>query len=204
METINVNGTIIKVGNVNGKVTVNIETENADVVINGRCVWSKFDQEEYVIIPENMRDFIKETEIEVGFQDNERNSVFADCHYPDLKSQASFYFKENQREPINVRFDYIDSLEDLRTEYLENILEPKVANEIYAEFKKLDDKIKETAEKYGFKWVYSHSRMHEMFGWWDIIVTAENWNEEGLVECWKLIEQVNQYLDLIIDEYRLF
>lgn len=204
MQPINVNGTIIHVSNVNGKITVNVETENADVVVNGRRIWSKFDKEEYVLIPENMRNFIKENEFEVEFQDSKKNSVVADCYYPDLKSQGTFYFQENQREPISVRFDYVDNLEDLRTEYLENRLEPKVANEIYAEFKKLDDQIKQAAEKYGFKWVYSHSRMHEMFGWWDIIVTAENWNEEGLVECWKLIEQVNQYLDLIIDEYRLF
>lgn len=205
MKKIEINGTLVEVEVVNGLVSVNVDTADADVVVNGQKIWSTFEKEEYRYIPEYLRNFILAHGDDVGFEPvgsrKGSRDVYADCYYPDLRPQATFYIEQNQKKPIKARFDYVDDLEMLKSEYIENVIDDQdEADKVFAVFKDLDNKLRETVEKYGFKWEYSHSMGEMMYGWWDIVVTNETWNEEGFVECWKIISEFNDELNKFIDQ----
>ena len=198
---IELNGTVVELTETNGIVKVDVSTENANVVVNNSLLWATFDKEEYVYIPEYMRQFIKDANPEMG---KESEYVYADCYNSEIKPCASFYFKLQQNKPVHVRFDYVESIEGFK-EYLEdNSLEVKQVKEVYKQISNLNEKLQNALKKYNFKWEYSHSQNEHMYAWWDIVITEGNWNEQGFMECWAIIGEVNVALSKAIDKYNLY
>lgn len=163
MKILEFNGTKIELTEENGIVNVNILTENASVKVNNVSIWEMFVEKEYKDIPPAYRSFIKKTKDYI--ETNEKN-ISVDCYLEGARTQGTFYFPLNQIEPVQVRFDYVDSLEDLHSTLLD-YTEESVADEVKKEMAVIDAKLREAIEKNGFKWKYSHSMEEYMYGWWE-------------------------------------
>lgn len=197
MKTLELNGTKVELTEENGIVKVNVLTENASVKVNNVSVWEMFSEEEYKNIPPAYRSFIKKTK---DYIESNEKGVSVDCYIDDARTQGTFYFPLNQVEPVLVRFDYVDSLEDLHSTLLD-YTEQVIADEVKEMMSVIDTKLREAIEKKGFKWKYSHSMEEYMYGWWDIVIEPGKWNEEGFIECWKIIEDFNKRIREIFNTY---
>lgn len=159
--------------------------------------------EVYETIPTEMRKFIKDTNIYLERQEGNRSdTVDADCHMEDIKTQATFYFKDNVNEAIVARLDYIDSVEDFM-DYVYGVTEDKEAETIKKETIAKHQEVVNIVEKNGFKFVYSH-HCEAFYGWWDIIIQQGTWNEEGFIESWKAVDNFNGYVRKIAEKLNLY
>lgn len=112
-----INGTEIILEEVNEKTVVTINTEDADIIVNGSTIWSKYDKPEYMDIPSVLRRFI------YGKQDYlkvEEELVTVDCLLPNTYTCATFLIPKNKQKPVSVRFDFITSIEELEFGFIRN------------------------------------------------------------------------------------
>lgn len=158
--------------------------------------------EVYETIPTEMRQFIKETNTYLERQTGNRSdTVDADCHMADIRTQATFYFPDEANSAITVRLDYLNSIDDFMDEVY-GVTEDEEAEAIKKETLAKHEEVVATIEKNGFKFGYSHN-CEGFYGWWDVIIQPGTWNEKGFIESWKAIDEFNEYISKIAQKLNL-
>lgn len=185
--------------------SVHIQTEDADIYINGVLVWQKYDDPTFAKIPPAYRAFIKSRSDYIQAKEGKRYAVEVDCHDRDIKGVATFYFPHNLRSAITVRFDFITSLQEFEDDYIRNNTEidDATADALVAEFKQLWAVLEEEINSYGWKFAYSHAMNEHCFGWWDVIFKNSHWNEEHLLSVWKKMGDFVKRVEEVMDQYHM-
>lgn len=199
---ITLNGTTVKIEESKEKMTsIHIETEDADIYVNGVLVWQKFDKPEYAKIPPVFRGFVQERN---DFIKEEDGKVITDLWMKDFKTCATFYFPKNLRSPIVARLDLVTSLEELESDYIRNNsdIDDETADKLVAEFKTLWNNIEEAVKSAGWKLAYSHDMGDKCWAWWDVIFKLKDWNQESFMVVWKAFSDFNKRLNEVFDQYR--
>lgn len=181
--------------------SVHIQSEDADIYVNGELVWQKYDNPEYAKIPPNYRAFVKERS---NYMKDKGDKIEVDCHDRNIRSVATFYFPKNLRNPISVRFDLITSLEHYEADYLRNHtdIDDATADNLTAELKLLWKALEDEIHSYGWKFYYSHDD-EGCWGWWDVVFKNSAWNEEHLLSVWKRIGNIRTKVGDINDQYSM-
>lgn len=200
MNQIILNGTEVKVEEIQGKTVITIETENADVVVNDNCIWSKYDQPEYMNVPVVLRDFIYDRNTYLAM---DGDLAVADLNQIDNYVCATFYMPNNQREAVYARLDLISSMEDLEDEYLRNRsdISEESADELIKEFKELFASIEQRVQEAGYRLSHSHDSGDFLHGWWDISFTLDKWNEEKFLAIWNAFNAFDKKLREVLTKY---
>lgn len=200
MNQITLNGTEVKVEEVNGKTIVSIQTSDADVHINEQCIWSKYDKPEYKDVPVILRNFIHERN---DFLKSEEAHVVADLWEKDSTVCSTFYIPKNKRDKIVARLDLITSVDDLEHEYLRNRseIDNKTANHLTEEFRELFKNIKKAVSDAGYHLSYSHASGDFHDAWWDVSFRLEDWNEDRFRHIWNEFKAFDKRLNEVMDTY---
>lgn len=200
MGKLTLNGTEVKTQKVDGKTIVHIDTPDADIYINGVCVWSKYDKPEYDKVPAVLRSFI---EGKNDFLKEENEKVVADLWLKDSLTCATFYMPKNTRDAIVARLDLITSMQDLEFEYLRNKtnIDDKTADSLVEEFTGLFKDIEDAVQSAGYKLAFSHPSGDFPHAWWDVIFPLKKWNEEAFLHIWGKFSLFNKRVNEIFEEY---
>lgn len=200
MNQINLNGTEVKVEEINGKTIVSIQTADADVHINEQCIWSKYDKPEYMDVPVVLRDFIRGRN---DFLKTEEKQVVADLWEKGSTVCSTLYIPKNKREKIVARLDLITSLDDLEHDYLRNRtdIDEDTANRLSEEFKTLFKNIEKTVNEAGYQLSFSHASGIDYYGWWDVSFNLEEWNEEQFLSIWNSFIAFDKRLSEVSKKY---
>lgn len=202
MNTLVINKSKVKVEETKGKTIINIDTQDADIIVNGVVIWSKFDKPEYLSIPPVLRSFIEQRQT---YLSENGESVEADVHDKEIPIGGTFYIPRNIRRPIVTRFDYISSLKDLEFEVLRNhgnILQ-ETADKLVKEFNDLEKEILKAVKDAGYKFKPSHGSGDGIQFWWDVIFDLENWNEDAFINIWRKLGDFESHLNVVYDKYGL-
>lgn len=200
-KTLELKGTEITLEDNEKNPVVNINTENADIYINGVLVWQRYEQEELAYVPVRMRNFIADHNDFIQLEDG---IVTSDLWVNG--SSIEIYIPVNARKLIIARFDLIEDIDILETDFIRNSenIDDETADKIMNKFKSLWNEIEETAKKYNYKFNYSHS-MDDGYcgGWWDIDFKRKDWNEDNFKSFSNLITEFNKYFNEVLDKYKL-
>ncbi|WCF11695.1 hypothetical protein NDS46_30575 (plasmid) [Paenibacillus thiaminolyticus] len=182
--------------------SVHINTEDADIYVNGVLVWQRYSDPKFSKVPPIFRKFIAD---KVDYMDEEKEQVVADLHQKGFKTVATFYFPKNARSSIHVRLDAVTSLEELETEFIKNCINisDSEADTLTAEFKAHWNKIEKAINDAGWKLTFSHSQGDKCWAWWDVVFQQSDWNEEVFMGIWKLFSDFNKRLDEVFKKYHM-
>lgn len=200
-KTLELKGTEITLEDNEKNPVVNINTENADIYINGVLVWQRYEHEELAYVPVQMRNFIADHNDFIQLEDG---IITSNLLVND--SSIDIYIPVNARKLITARFDLIEDMEILETDFIRNSenIDDETADKIMNKFKSLWNEIEEAAKKYNYKFDYSHS-MDDGYcgGWWDIDFKRKDWNEDNFKSFSNLITKFNKYFNEVWDKYKL-
>ncbi|MDF2879604.1 MAG: hypothetical protein K0R54_161 [Clostridiaceae bacterium] len=176
---------------------INIETTNADIFINGVCIWSKYDKEEYKNIPSVMKEYIADNNSFIEENDDGETTVDVDLN-DDI---VTFYFPKNNRKKITARVDFFNSLDEIESVYIRETesIDKETADKIMVELRNDFNEIMELSKKYKFDFVFSHSMGEKHYGWWDIKFTIKDWNEDNLKKFHSKISSLDKKVDNYLD-----
>lgn len=180
---------------------VNIKTENADIYVNGVLVWSRYEKEELAYVPLSMRNYIADKNIYIELKN--------DMITTDIcagGASVEMYIPVNARKMITARFDLIEDMNILETDFIRNNenISNETADKIMDKLKSLWNEIEESAKKYNYKFSYSHSMDDGCCGgWWDIDFKRKDWNEDNFKNFGALVTEFNSYLDKVWGNYNL-
>ncbi|ADO59612.1 hypothetical protein [Paenibacillus polymyxa] len=96
-------------------------------------------------------------------------------------------------------------MEELETDYIRNntSINDETADRLTKEFKTIWRNIEAATDIAGWKLAFSHDMSEKCFGWWDVIFTQGNWNEETFMSIWKLFSDFNKRLDEVFEQYNM-
>ncbi|MFF2531630.1 hypothetical protein ACFVS2_22250 [Brevibacillus sp. NPDC058079] len=197
------NGTSVTVEDTNDKMTsVHIETDDADIYVNGVLVWQKYDQPEYAKIPPIFRAFVEERTDEVYEHDGK---IGADLHKKGFHTSVSFYFPQNSRSYIQARLDGVTDLSELEIDFIRNntLIDDAKANTLVEEFNALWKDIEETVKEAGWRLAYAHDMGDKCWAWWDVIFKQEDWNQDTFIDIWQKFSVFNKRLNEVFDKYEM-
>jgi hypothetical protein len=202
MTQITLNGSEVKVEEVNGKTVVSIDSPDADIVVNGICIWSKYDKPEYNEVPVPLRSFIHERN---DYLKKEDDKVVADLWYKESHTCATLYIPMNKRKAIIARLDLITDMNELEHDYLRNRenIDSETADSLVTEFNELFSNIKNLVKEAGYKLFYSHGSGELLQGWWDVSFQLDKWNEEQFLLIWNSFTIFNDRLKNVYQQYGL-
>lgn len=202
-KTINYEGVNISIEESKKAPIINIETKDADIYINGVLVWQKYDKEEYALIPPALRDFIHRNN--PYLEKNEDDSLTL-AEFDVENQSTTFLIPFNSKKFIRVRVDLIDSMEILESDYIRNVstISDETANKIVSDLKAVWNELGTILKKFKFKLQYSHSMGEAYYGWWDIVFTLGNWNEQNFIEVMQVVDKFNKTLRKYEEEYEFY
>jgi len=179
------NGEIIRVNFLETEkgLVIDINGNSMDVFINGENFFSKYDKEEYKYIPNHIRNFVSSRL--PSYSDIKKEAGHIEC---DLSIEGRDYFTKisTQRAKDNniVFVEYLSEYELVEENTDKKI--PK-AKETYNQLLK-------DIENIGYKLESSHAG-NDDYSWYQLIVPINKFEETRVIECIKLWEQYNKWLD---------
>lgn len=184
-----------------GKVVVDIKTDNAVVLVNNAAVSGTFGKDAFNLIPNFLRKFIGENQEAVSFEDKAKDSTFAVVKAEEVKYPARFTFLEDHTpEKYKAQLEWVvdnDEIYELLSERLGGVM----LEEVNSEIKEVQEQVKEFIESNGFGWEQSSKMAFPFFAWWNITFTAETWNEEKFIDCWKVADKGTQVIEDILNNF---
>ena len=164
-------------------VVVDIDGKTMDIFINGENFYSKYDKEEYKYIPVQLRDFVNRRLPD--YSDIEKEKSCIKC---DLNIEGKDYFTKisTQRAKDNT-ITFTDALTDY--ELVKDELDIELSDAI-DKYNKLLNGIK----SFGYKLELSHGG-NDNYQWYSLIIPINKFDENKVIECVKLWNEYNNYLD---------
>jgi len=198
MNTKDLKQTSIKVGNttveaveVNGVVTIQINSlkEDAVVLMNDTMIWSVGNEkEEFKYIPQSIHQFLLASGMDhIEYREKDKLTV-VDVYVHG--ESLTFYFPVNQKKPIKARFDLITSVEDVKDYLYDGKDDEKYLQELTVKFESL----KSLVSSKGYKLSFSHAMGDFVYGWWDIVFDTVDFDEEKIKEIMKLVVDFNKFV----------
>lgn len=179
---------------------VNIETEDADIYVNGVLVWQKFEEEEYKYISPILRNYFHKNN---PYLENDSNAKQVLVEFDVCEESVSFFVPYNSKKLIGARVTLIDSIDELESDYIRNMqdIDDATADTIMIELKSIWKELEDTVKEVNFELKYSHSMGEYFYGWWDVLFSLSNWNEDNFVKVMEVASRFNETLGKYNNEY---
>lgn len=180
-------------------------SENIEVFINGVLFVSKHPKEEYKYIPPVMRDFIQKESYSLS-KDNYCKSIIAEIKCGGMDFTSYFPLNFDISNGIHYRFTTIVSpsdMEDLLKDCYLSGQKEEIEN-IMADVNSMWLKLTKFIDDNGFRFEFSHSMNEGYYGWWDIVIKVEQWDEMKFISCIEEIKKFNNLIIKIEKEYNYF
>lgn len=168
-------------------ISVNIEGNTMDVVVNGDLLYSKFDKEEYKYIPVNLRNFIANNLC--SWEDDIRlKDTVVECTLEfDCKEYCVQIPKNRAKSKTMYISNWLNSYEKIAN-YNVEIINGK------ENFEQLISKMKNIGYDFVYRW-----DGNEYEDTWGLKIDINDFNENKVMECIKSWNEYNANLEKYID-----
>lgn len=200
--TVQAGNTQVEVVEENGIVTVRIQSDDAVVYMNNDLIWSiGNEKEEFKYVPHNLHSFLLDSGMDFIKYEKETKITSADIYIDG--EQLTLYIPVNQKKQIHARFDLINSVKEVK-EYLDECDDEDTTKPFEEELVARFEEIKQLIASKRYKMVFSHSMNEWAFGWWDIVFSAQEFNQENVVAIMKKVNEFNQFIHRMRDTLKLY
>ncbi|WCK57404.1 hypothetical protein PP175_25390 (plasmid) [Aneurinibacillus sp. Ricciae_BoGa-3] len=165
-------------------IQIFVDGQTPDVFVNGEVLYSKYDKEEYKLIPPTLRSFVEERFMSYSEIIKEKGTVIArDLSFFGLDYDIEF--SSNRAKEKNVRItNWLNDYEKINDYLVEPIADGK------ENFKKLVSSIKEYG--YDFRFAYGGNEYDNIYA---LVVPISEFDEEKINNCIKLWQSYDEQLE---------